>query len=363
MFVQAGHFALCVLTARPPLETLEFTEQLAQDGMRYGVDVYIIIDDDKFNFSSLKVFSHIRLLNISRKECISHGYQYTTHVGVNHSNVSAWDKALFHFSVLNKNYPFIWFVEDDVFIPSIQSFVSLLQLYANDSDLVIQQNSINLNGNKTYWWWFEAVGKLVPPWSKAMVNVVGLSQRLLQAIAEEIKWRGRAPFHEFLFLTIAIKLNMTIVTPFELNTLTYRKEFAWEHVYRRPNNMWHPMKNSSQRSSFRQRYSFVSDSFINRHILFRLAEENLRRASIKYLTDLEMLHHDIENMTKVEKNLKNFLAKFEISKGLLSANNRRFMRQYFVNLAEQYRKEKNSDQAVLLAQELADHAYKLPEGK
>jgi hypothetical protein len=76
-----------------------------------------------------------------------------------------------------------------------------------------------------------------------------------------------------------------------------------------------------------------------------------------------MLHHDIENMTKVEKNLKNFLEKLEISKGLLSANNRRFMRQYFVNLAEQYRKEKNSDQAVLLAQELADHAYKLPEGK
>jgi hypothetical protein len=76
-----------------------------------------------------------------------------------------------------------------------------------------------------------------------------------------------------------------------------------------------------------------------------------------------MLHHDIENMTKVEKNLKNFLAKFEISKGLISANNRRFIRQYFVNLAKQYRKEKNSDQAVLLAQELADHAYKLPEGK
>ncbi len=123
------------------------------------------------------------------------------------------------------------------------------------------------------------------------------------------------------------------------------------------------MKNSSQRSSYRQRYLFVSDSFINRHFLFRVAEENSRRKSIDFLTDLEMLHHDIENMTKVEKNLKNFLEKFEISKGLISANNRRFMRQYFVNLAKQYRKEKNSDQAVLLAQELADHAYKLPEGK
>jgi hypothetical protein len=123
------------------------------------------------------------------------------------------------------------------------------------------------------------------------------------------------------------------------------------------------MKDPSHRSGYRKRYLFVSDSFINRHILFRVAEENSRRKSIDFLTDLEMLHHDIENMTKVEKNLKNFLAKFEISKGLISANNRRFIRQYFVNLAKQYRKEKNSDQAVLLAQELADHAYKLPEGK
>jgi hypothetical protein len=363
MFVQAGHFALCVLTARPPLETLEFTEQLAQNGMRYGVDVYIIIDDDKFNFSSLKVFSHIRLLNISRKECISHGYQYTTHVGVNHSNVVAWDKALFHFSVLNKNYSFVWFVENDVLIPSTQSFLLLHQLYANDSDLVIPTTAVNVDGNATYWLWSEAVGKIAPPWSNAMVNFVGLSQRLLQAIAEEIKWRGRAPFHEFFFATTAIKLNMKIVTPFELNTIVFRQHVGWEHISKRPNNIWHPMKDPSHRSGYRKRYLFVSDSFINRHILFRVAEENSRRKSIDFLTDLEMLHHDIENMTKVEKNLKNFLAKFEISKGLISANNRRFIRQYFVNLAKQYRKEKNSDQAVLLAQELADHAYKLPEGK
>jgi hypothetical protein len=68
-------------------------------------------------------------------------------------------------------------------------------------------------------------------------------------------------------------------------------------------------------------------------------------------------------MTLVVEDLSILLAKFEISKGLLSPHDRRSMRQYFLNLAEQYHKESDGTRAVFLAQQLADHAYKQPECK
>jgi hypothetical protein len=98
-------------------------------------------------------------------------------------------------------------------------------------------------------------------------------------------------------------------------------------------------------------------------MIFRLAEETLRRKSIDYVIDFHKLKKDVDNMTSIAEDLKEILPKFEISKGLLSAHDRLFMRQYFMNLAEEYRKESDSDLAVALAKELADHAYKLPEGK
>jgi len=251
--VQAGHSALCFLTVQPALETLQFAEQLAQDGRQYGVDVYIMIDDDHFRFSSLNFTSHFRFLKIPKEQCLLHGYRRTTNLGINQSHVVSWDKALFYFCVLNKNYSFVWFVEDDVFIPSVQSFRSIHQLYSNISDLVISMNEINLLGDVFYWHWSKAIGRFVPPWSASMVNLVGLSQRMLKSIADDIQWHGVSAFHEYFFLTLALKLNMTRITPLEFSTLVYRQDISWEQISKQPNNFWHPMKNSLKRYTWRQK--------------------------------------------------------------------------------------------------------------
>jgi hypothetical protein len=253
MCVQADHSALCFLTVQPALETLQFAEQLAQDTRQYGVDVYIMIDDDHFRFSSRNFTSQFRFLKIPKEQCLLHGYRRTTNLGINQSHVVSWDKALFYFCVLNKNYSFVWFVEDDVFIPSVQSFRSIHQLYSNISDLVISMNEINILGDVFYWHWSKAIGRFVPPWSASMVNLVGLSQRILRAIDEYIRWRGRSTFHEFFFLTLAIQLNMTIIKPFELSTLKYRQNISWEQIYEQPNNFWHPMKDPIQRQTWRRK--------------------------------------------------------------------------------------------------------------
>jgi hypothetical protein len=252
MLVQAGNSALCFLTVQPDLETLQFAEQLAQDLIQYSVDVYVMIDDNDFGFSALNISLHFRSLSISNKDCLLHGYRQTTQLGEKKNNITSWDKALFYFCILNKNYSFVWLIENDVFIPSIQSFRSIHQLYSNISDLIIARNEINLLGISSFWRWDKAVGRFVPPWSLSMANLVGLSQRMLKAIHDDIQWRGVSADHEFFFLTLAIQLNMTIITPLELSTIKYRQKISWEQIYKQPNNFWHPIKDPIKRRIWRQ---------------------------------------------------------------------------------------------------------------
>ena len=245
--VEGGNSALCILTVRPQLETIEFAQQLSADGQNYGLDVYLLADDESFNFSS----SQIHLLNISRQQCHSHGYFNTTSYGSKTFRVVAWDKALYYFCVLNLHYSFVWFTEEDVFIPDVRSFRSLHQLYSQNSDLIISSNRVNRFGDSSYWHWRRAVDKLVPPWSSAMVNTVGLSRRLLSSIADYIHWRGHSAFHEFFFLSLAMQSKMIIRTPLEMITLRYRQNISWTQIEQRPNNLWHPLKNFRQRQIWR----------------------------------------------------------------------------------------------------------------
>lgn len=239
--------ALCILTVRPELETIQFAERLSRAGD--DIDVYLLIDDETFHFSS----SILHPLNISHKECFHHGYYNTTNYGLNQLRVVAWDKSLYYFSMLNLNYSFVWLTESDVFIPSVQAFLSLHRLYSYNSDLIISKNPVNRLANITGWRWSQMIGKFVPPWSGSMVNTVGLSRRMFRSIADYIQWRGVSFFHEYFFLSLAIQEKMIIRTPLELSTLVYRQNISWKQVERQGSNLWHPMKNSNQRRIWREK--------------------------------------------------------------------------------------------------------------
>ncbi|CAF3851448.1 unnamed protein product [Rotaria sordida] len=176
----------------------------------------------------------------------------------NWREITSWDKALLYFTLFNNNYTFVWLIEDDVFIPSVQAFRSLHQLYSNTSDVIVSHNTITLSGDTSTWHWSLTVGKLVPPCSSSMVNVVGLSRRMLIAIGDYVRWLGEVLFHEFFFNTLAMHLNMTIVTPTELRTLVYRKSYSLQNILKRPNNLWHPVKNYTAQRLWRKMFVFLS---------------------------------------------------------------------------------------------------------
>jgi len=253
MNIQAEYSALCFLTYSPTSEILEFAQELAQDAVQYDVNVFIMIDDNDFTLSDINISSNLQLLQISDKKCLEHNYRKT--IGPSDwGEVISWDKALLYFNILNKNYSFIWLIEDDVFIPSVQAFRSLHELYSNTTDLIVPRNGLNLLGDPSFWQWSMAVGQFIPPWSCSMVNVVGLSRRMLIAIDDYVQWLGQVPFYEFFFNTLAMQLNFTIVTPTELSIDVFSTNYSFEDICKQPNNLWHPVKVLGIQKQWRQRF-------------------------------------------------------------------------------------------------------------
>jgi hypothetical protein len=206
--------------------------------------------------SHINTSSNLQLLQIPDEKCLQHNYQKTIWLGGGR-HITSWDKALLYFGILNKNYSFVWLIENDVFIPSVQAFRSLHELYSNSSDLIVPRVGLNLLGNATVWLWGMVVGQFVPPWSCSMVNVVGLSRRMLIAIDDYVQWLGQVPFHEYFFNTLAMQLNFTIVTPTELSTDVHSASYSFEDIRKQPNNIWHPFKRLDLQKLWRKRFVFL----------------------------------------------------------------------------------------------------------
>jgi hypothetical protein len=249
--VEAQRSAVCFLTGKPAPETIQFAEELAKDGIQYGLDVFIMIDDNNFKPSIIDTSSYVQFLQISNEKCIKYGYQKAISVSHQSRVLTSWDKALFYFGVLKKHYSFVWLVENDVFIPNARAFRSLHELYAYTTDLIVPHHEMNLLGEKQGWHWYVAVGKFTPPWACSMVNVIGLSRRILTAMDDYVRWRGEIPFHEFFFNTLAMQSNMSIVTPTELDHIVYSTAYSLEQVSKQPNSLWHPVKDLAEQKRWR----------------------------------------------------------------------------------------------------------------
>ena len=241
--------AVCFLTRQPSLQVAQFASQLAQHIPH--IEVFILADDDNASLP-IPATSNVRLLQIDAALSIQNGFREANVFGTNKSS-SAWDKAIYYFSEVSTQYPFVWFVEEDVFIPSVQAFLSLHELYSPAHDLVTTELYYNKNGNLNSWYhWPWAPGMFVLPWGRGMVCAVGCSRRLLSHVSEYARWRGELTFIEFLFHTIVIQdREMKMVTPTELNTILYRETFKFEQIKARPNNWWHPVKNLNLHDEWR----------------------------------------------------------------------------------------------------------------
>ncbi|UJR13242.1 hypothetical protein I4U23_000264 [Adineta vaga] len=331
--------AACFLTQRPSTETIEFASQLSQT--MPSIDIFIAIDDDNISIPSSSS-SSIQFIQVNEIIAIEDGYQQSSVFG-SEKICSVWDKALYYFARISTNYSFVWFIEEDVFIPSFQAFRSLHELYSSSYDLVTSELHYNIQGDIHSWYhWYLAPERFIIPWAHGMVCAVGCSRSLLSAIDYYARWRGEVAFLEFLFHTIAIhNKQMKIVTPYELNTIAYRQKISFEQVKARPNNWWHPLKSIRKRQKWRN--NLMNDSLTEKMNMLK-----------KFYSSQKNITNSIDlNSTST---LQTLLVDFEIIKGQINSSERCQLRDEFFQLAVN-----QSNEVSFLLKHLADHAFKLPE--
>jgi hypothetical protein len=279
--------AIAILTRIPEQESLFFYSQFRD----YGFDVFCFIDDNSYEGAQSW---QVRCVQISNKECISSGFSNFAPP----YKCGAWDKAVYYFSKLNQAYDYVWFLEDDVFVPRVDTLIAIDKRY-DYADIISAPTTVNVTGHADGWpWWKHVPGMLPPPWLRSMVCAVRLSSAVLKAVAcfiavngaqlartnsitmisnRRLIWLSRRrlaklfgydlhkrhlqyPFIEFIFHTLAMHDHKCIVGAEELMTIVWRA--AWRPRDMRSEWIYHPVKELAAHQSYRrqieERSKFVS---------------------------------------------------------------------------------------------------------
>jgi hypothetical protein len=279
--------AIALLCARPHPDLLEFFGTFRA----HGFDVFCFIDDNRVRVTE----TNVRCIQIEDAECARRGFFSFCPDIKKVSKCAAWDKALYYFCRMNTEYSFVWFLEEDVFIPSCDTLLAIDEKYGR-ADIISAPCVINNTGSTSGWYWWKHVpGRILPPpWGKAMVCALRLGAPILRAVdcfvqqyalsmhltnivimlvnamnsrvsdgmiiarlpsrrlGYYLKNQTRPlkyPFIEFIFHTIALRDRKTIASARELETIVWKKE--WDACEMDVDQLYHPVKKLDKHSIYR----------------------------------------------------------------------------------------------------------------
>ena len=164
--------------------------------------------------------------------------------------VIALDKALFYFGKCNRDADYVWFVEDDVFVPRPGLFHDIDAKYP-DADLLTKANLCQMEDHEWPGWERSDLAYLDGgPYYHSICCAMRLSRRMLDAVVEFAETKGRLVFQEFFFNTLAMQKGFKVETPEELGPLLYEQLrptyfYDTEHLY-------HSIKDISIHSRLRE---------------------------------------------------------------------------------------------------------------
>jgi hypothetical protein len=247
--------AIVFLTVSPSPELLDFAVQLSQYSLEYTV--YIVVDDNSWRIPPfLKKLPNIHIIKISENDSSQQGFRGSVLQISNRA--CARDKALCYFchSCLNtvgksveksvkKKYSYYWFLEDDVFIPSVQTIPGMDEKYP-EADLLCESFMIASEPHhldEWHWRYVKERTSLSLPWAKSMICAVRLSQRMLEEVCEYVSTYNDLFLDEAFFPTLAFKAGYSVLNPPELETILWRKEWNRSDIV--PENLYHPVKNQT----------------------------------------------------------------------------------------------------------------------
>ena len=215
-------------------------------------DVYIIVDDNdqKIELKDSKV----KIIQINNDVCKKNNYIKSTWRFS--EDVTGWDKAFYYFCENNK-YDNVWFVEDDVFVPTADTFVKIDQKYGRVDLLCNLLNYVNPNKNHNDSRWKQKlidakkyIGHSNLHWT--WVCAMRCSKKLLFDIKTIKKDKGQLFFHEILVPTIIKNNNLTYNRISELKNIVYRKIYKSEEIVKNDTFLYHPIKDYDEQKRLRQ---------------------------------------------------------------------------------------------------------------
>jgi len=249
--------ALVFITIIPNIEWVKFIQTLK----RKNYDLYIAIDSDNPHYIPPH-YENIQYINYSREECRQNGYNHS--LAPHHVNrPSAWDKAIYHFCKKNTSYEHVWFIEDDVFIPTKYTLYNIDKKYTK-SDLLccgnknnemsyLLEDELKIKKDTIFnlWWaWELAEGKIEQPWENSMVCACRISSKLLKVIKDYVDKHHTLLYHEFMFNTLALHNNLIISYPTELSGIVWR--YDWKITEIKKSKLYHPIKSVETQIEYRK---------------------------------------------------------------------------------------------------------------
>jgi len=210
--------------------------------------IFIIVDDNNFDLSTfINNYYNITFVKVENEKCKLNGYINTNFIL--NKLISGWDKALYYFGIEEKNYDFIWYMEDDVLFYNEDTIIKIDNQYIND-DLLSNSFGINSDGNKETWHWKSInIQQYSPPYYNGMMCCVRFSKKMMNCIYDYAYKNKTLFFLEALFPTLAIKNNLKYNNPIEFNKIYYRHNFKGEKI--NINILYHPVKDLNKHISFR----------------------------------------------------------------------------------------------------------------
>lgn len=239
---------LCII---PNRDMIIFAEKLS---LYYNV--FIFIDDNNYRINNTN--SKVNYIKINNNECISKGYKFTQEPFlinvINNAGklLTSWDKVIYYFCELFKEYDHLWIIEDDVFIPSINTIINIDNIYKN-YDLLTQRHELGTleQAKNNDWFWYYCSLYFKEPYYKSMSCCIRLSKKLMMLIRDNVKNHKIIPYHEFSFNTIAHQNGLQIGIPDELkDTIVYRRE--WKLQEFKIDKIYHPVKDFDNHEYYRK---------------------------------------------------------------------------------------------------------------
>jgi len=226
--------AICIICIKPDKHLLEFYSQIKE------YDIYFVCD----SVEQIEPYPGVTIVQIADSTCIQNGY---IHSNTFKKTPIGWDKALYYFCIENIKYSHVWFIEDDVLVPTINTIPNVDMKYGGIPDLLSANNY--KEPEYTKWDHWDKVNKyLSEPRFCSMVCSTRISQRLLQKIRKFIHLNMRSTFTEAMFITLAYHSGYVISTIPELATITWRDTFYLKDIVKE--NLYHPVKLISAQKVF-----------------------------------------------------------------------------------------------------------------